>query len=142
MIVTATLSDLRRVALTIKGEAEGEPWIGKVAVAWCIRNRVEMDLHGDGKPDWWGEGYETVCMKPSQFSCWPSEALERITTERRPFRDCVAAAYAVLVDDFPDVTDGCTHYVAPKRLAKLPPWTQGRTAHRIIENHHFYKGIG
>jgi hypothetical protein len=42
---------------------------GQVAVGWTIRNRVEMDLDKDGRPDCWGEGYEGVCRAPGQFSC-------------------------------------------------------------------------
>lgn len=38
--------DLSIAALTIYGEARGEPYAGKVAVAWVIRNRTEADIHG------------------------------------------------------------------------------------------------
>ena len=30
-------------------------WLGSLR-GWTIRNRVAMDLHNDGKPDWWGGG--------------------------------------------------------------------------------------
>ncbi len=62
--------DIDVLARTIWGEARGEGIAGQIAVGWCIRNRVEMDLHNDGRPDWWGEGYEGVCRAPWQFSCW------------------------------------------------------------------------
>ena len=43
--------DVDVLARTIWGEARGEGRAGQIAVGWAIRNRVEMDLHGDGKPD-------------------------------------------------------------------------------------------
>lgn len=47
------------LALTIYGEARGEPLEGQVAVANVIKNRV--GINGD---------YRNVILKPKQFSCW------------------------------------------------------------------------
>src|SRR3546814_19914801 len=95
MIVTA--EDVDTLARTVFGEARGEPMPGKIAVAWCIRNRVELDLHDDGKPDWWGEGYTAVCRKSWQFSCWNENdpnlpKLRSVTLDDPGFRDCMHAA--------------------------------------------------
>jgi len=68
--MAVTDKDRDILARTLWGEMRGEGVAGQIAVAWSIRNRVEMDLHNDGKPDWWGEGYAGVCRKPYQFSCW------------------------------------------------------------------------
>jgi spore germination cell wall hydrolase CwlJ-like protein len=57
------------LARTLWGEVRGEGLAGLVAVARSIRNRVDMELHNGGNPDF-GEGYVGVCTKPCQFSCW------------------------------------------------------------------------
>ena len=54
---------LRAMAATVWGEARGEPFEGKVAVAWVIINRSR-------KPGWWGEDIRSVCSARWQFSCW------------------------------------------------------------------------
>ena len=86
--MTATDKDQDILARTLWGEARGEGVAGQIAVAWSIRNRVEMDLHNDGKPDWWGEGYAGVCKKPYQFSSLSktrshSSSLSRRSLSRR-----------------------------------------------------------
>lgn len=68
MAITETNRDI--LARTLWGEACGEDLAEQIAVAWTIRNRVEMDLHKDRKPDWWGEGCAGVCLAKKQFSCW------------------------------------------------------------------------
>src|SRR3546814_20461789 len=62
--------DIEALSRTLYGEARGDDWRGKVAVAWSILNRATIDLHNDGTPDWWGEGVAGVCRKPWQDSCW------------------------------------------------------------------------
>ena len=47
------------LALTIYGEARGEPVEAQIAVGCVIRNRVSAD-----------KGYNEVCLEPKQFSCW------------------------------------------------------------------------
>src|SRR3546814_2812197 len=95
--MNVTAEDVDTLARTVFGEARGEPMPGKIAVAWCIRNRVELDLHDDGKPDWWGEGYTAVCRKSWQFSCWNENdpnlpKLRSVTLDDPGFRDCMHAA--------------------------------------------------
>ncbi|PWK42197.1 hypothetical protein C7534_1054 [Pseudomonas sp. OV226] len=56
-----TENDRDILARTLWGEARGESLAGQIAVAWTIRNRVF-----DGKTkSWWGEGYASVCLKPT-----------------------------------------------------------------------------
>lgn len=61
--MTLTAGDIDILARTIYGEARGEPWEGKIAVAWVVRNRAE-------RGGWWGDTIREVCLKPWQFSCW------------------------------------------------------------------------
>ncbi|MEK9724321.1 MAG: cell wall hydrolase, partial [Rhodospirillaceae bacterium] len=108
------MTDEETVARTVWGEARGEPFNGKIAIAWVIRNRVELDLHGDEKPDWWGEGYEAVCLKPWQFSCWNAndpnrEKLLAVTDADAMYRDSLDAARLVIAGKVDDPTGGATH---------------------------------
>lgn len=141
--ILITPRDIEILARTIYGEARGESWLGKVGVAWSVRNRVYTDLHGDGKPDWWGEGYGPVCLKRAQYSCWlesdPNrDKLMRVTTADPFFRECLAAAAAVMSGTEADPTEGSTHY----KVATLPwpkDWGAERQPIRIIGHHAFYK---
>jgi len=55
------LSDVEIVALTIIGEARGEPVEGQIAVANVIRNRIIKSR---------AVKYWQVVLEPKQFSCW------------------------------------------------------------------------
>ncbi len=57
------LSDKQVMALTIYGEARGEPTEGKIAVGSVILERVDHR-------DWDGKTIHEVCLKPWQFSCF------------------------------------------------------------------------
>lgn len=123
------------VARTVWGEARGEPWIGQVAVAWVIRNRV-------ARPGWWGRDYESVCLAPRQFSCW-DDTPAIIDQTPRTMPNCYAAACAVLLDDEPDPTAGATHYHSIRRpswAAQWPPgWAASLTETARIGGHVFYR---
>jgi hypothetical protein len=55
-----TLSPLQIMALTIHGEAEGEPFKGKLAVGFVIRNRADL----------WKMTAPGVCLEEDQFECY------------------------------------------------------------------------
>ena len=132
--------DLEIMARTIYGEARGEKWAGKVAVAWVIRNRAEADLGRDNRPDWWGEGIAGVCLRPWQFSCWNAKDKMRPKIEAADslkLADCIRVAFAVLTDEEPDPTKGATHYYAS--YIPEPKWAQGRTPTTVIGLHKFYR---
>ncbi|UCP00112.1 cell wall hydrolase [Metapseudomonas lalkuanensis] len=138
--------DIDVLARTIWGEARGEGIAGQVAVGWTIRNRVEMDLGNDGKPDWWGEGYEGVCRAPWQFSCWNkndpnypylSGARAIPNTQYMLARE---AAVAVIEGRQPDPTSGATHYYATT-MPKAPKWVAGAARTCKIGRHIFFKDV-
>jgi N-acetylmuramoyl-L-alanine amidase len=134
--------DIDVLARTIFGEARGEGVQGMAAVACVIRNRVRLDLHGDGRPDWWGEGYEGVCLKPWQFSCWNAgdpnrPLLERVTKMDSLFAQAWAvASLAVAGGYLVDVTNGATHYHAK---TVFPDWAKGVKPCAEIGRHLFYR---
>ena len=144
--MTATDKDQDILARTLWGEARGEGVAGQIAVAWSIRNRVEMDLHNDGKPDWWGEGYAGVCKKPYQFSCWnrndPNFAYLS-GAKPIPFRELAQARIAadqVIDGKVPDPTGGATHYYAI--VMKTPPaWAAKAKQTLKLGGHVFFKDV-
>lgn len=138
--------DIDLLARTIWGEARGEGIAGQVAVGWTIRNRVEMDLGRDGKPDWWGEGYEGVCRAPWQFSCWNkndpnypylSGARDIPNSQYMLARE---AAVAVIEGRQPDPTGGATHYYATT-MPKAPKWASRAARTCKIGRHIFFKDV-
>lgn len=131
------------LARTIYGEARGELYGGKVAVGCVVRNRIRFDLWGDAKPDWWGEGYEGVCWKPWQFSCWndgdPNHALvRRVAAIDSVFAHCIAIADNIIMGEIGDTTHGSTHY---HTLHAKPKWAIGHTPVTQIGGHFFYNDI-
>ena len=144
--MTATDRDRDVLARTLYGEARGEGYAGMIAVAWSIRNRVDVDLHSDGKPDWWGEGYAGVCQAPWQFSCWnkndPNFAYLS-GAKQIPFREFAQAKIAaerVMAGKVPDPTGGATHYYATT-MPKPPVWVKGAKQTLELGRHVFFKDV-
>lgn len=138
-----TPEDIDIAARTVWGEGRGERLDGKIAIAWVIKNRVEMDIHNDGKPDWWGEGIAAVCKKRGQFSCWlksdPNlKKLEAVTFTDGPFQFCLLAVAAVFSGNVPDPTHGATHYKV-SALAWPKDWGPKKDPLVTLGNHSFYK---
>ena len=132
--------ELDVLSRTIWGEARGEPLLGKIAVAWVIRNRVTTDIHGDNKPDWWGEGVIGVCQKPSQFSCWNEHdnnlpKLLAVSADDDAAKESLYVALGVWLGYLSDPTAGATHYHA---TSVSPAWAKGKPGQQI-GNHVFYQ---
>jgi N-acetylmuramoyl-L-alanine amidase len=145
----------QRVAATLWGEARSEQvqWI--IAIANVIRNRVKADLKGDGKPDWWGEGYSAVCLAPHQFSCWSPSGGEknykRLLSVMQQFasgqaivdpslRECIGIAHLVIGDYLRDNTKGSTHYHVAT-LTPRPSWVRGKSPALQVGRHVLYNNI-
>ncbi|MCQ3000445.1 cell wall hydrolase [Pseudomonas syringae] len=143
-----TVSDKDRdiLARTLWGEARGEGLNGQIAVAWTIRNRVDMDLNNDGKPDWWGEGYSGVCLKAYQFSCWNKNDPNYVFlsgARQIPFRELAQARIAadlVIDGKQPDPTGGATHYYATS-MPKAPAWAGEAKQTMKLGHHIFFKDV-
>jgi spore germination cell wall hydrolase CwlJ-like protein len=130
-----SLRDLDTLARTIYGEARGESLTGKIAVGWVVRNRLAAAR--------FGASIERVCRAPFQFSCWNSgdpnlAQLESVTSADPVFRDCICAAYAVLMNEVPDPTAGATHYHTPR---VSPAWSRGHEACARVGAHEFYNDV-
>ncbi|WP_349970916.1 cell wall hydrolase [Pseudomonas caspiana] len=144
--MTVTERDRDILARTLWGEARGEGLAGMVAVAWSIRNRVDMDLHNDGKPDWWGEGYTGVCQKAWQFSCWNKNdpnfpflsGAEPIPPAQ--FAQARQAAAIVIDGKQPDPTGGATHYYSTT-MPKAPDWAANAKRTLKLGRHIFFRDV-
>lgn len=132
-------ADVTMMAATILGEAEGEPFAGKLGVSWVIQNRVT-------DPRWPNRAGE-VCLAPMQFSCW-NPGSPRIATMKNPralttegiWNDCFRAALDAMYGFTPDPTKGANHYLNPtvtrrQRGGTMPGWyTPERIVARIGEH--------
>lgn len=101
------------LALTVWGEARGEPVEGQVAVAWVIKNRAASRR----------QTIQTVCLAKWQFSCWwEDSANARLLAERAEamlagrilpepkWLELLQRCHQVLVGAIPDPTGGATFY--------------------------------
>ena len=134
------------LARMIFGEARGESFAGKVAVAWSVRNRVL-------RPSWWGDTVKTVVHRKWQYSCFSTgphrAAVEAFPHdvkpgERKAAFDCMHAAAVVLAGTYDDPTEGATHYLTTSLLRRKPPaWATAEGARQTvqIEQHVFFTGV-
>ena len=138
--IPVSFTDLEIIARTLYGEARGEIPAGQIAVAWCIRNRAEIDLGNDGKPDWWGEGIAGVCRKPFQFSSWNAADPmhpKLLAASSAQLKECLAACFAVLTGEAADPTGGATHYYAD--TIPMPRWAIGKAPIAVFGAHRFFR---
>jgi len=137
------------LALTIFGEARGEPIDGQLAVASVIGNRV-----ADGR---WGRSYTAVCLAPYQFSCWntsdPNKALldslaaqcvdpSQAATLRANtvLQRCLWIADGLLAGVVPSTVRHATHYYATT-LRDTPRWAKVGTLVGRVGNHVFFEHV-
>ena len=124
--------DLDAAARTVWGEARGEPYDGRVAVAWVIRNRVD-------NPSWWGRTVKDVCFHPKQFSCWNDDDPNRpkcLAVSDEDLASFFEIVRAVFDGEIPDPTGGADHY---ERVGTGAGWARNREFSTIIGKHAFYK---
>lgn len=130
------IADLMDAARTVYGEARGESYEGKRAVAQVIVNRARSYPLDEGK------GLSEVCRRPWQFSCWNAGDPNRARIEKTALSDptlglCLVAVVEALSE--PDPTGGATHYHATG--IAVPKWAQGHEPCYRSGGHLFYRGI-
>lgn len=134
------------LALTIWGEARGEPIEGQLAVANVIKNRVSSD----------GGDYYDVILKPKQFSCWNQDdpnypkLVEMgndilrygnfIMRNNLNFMQCYTVANLTRLGLVVDNTKGAKNYITNKLFASSdrPHWAQNVKNWQIVGNHTFF----
>lgn len=129
------LTEIMIIALTLMGEAEGEPYTGKVMVAEVIINRAQV-----GK-----QSLKTVCLAPKQFSCWNGKRSEKLiarlpTLEKQAsnqaWKDCKQIAVMVCKPDYKTSTRA-THYFNPEKCN--PKWAKAMWICASVGNHLFLR---
>lgn len=134
--IVATEYDIDILSRTIWGEAEGEIWMGKVGVAWTVRNRFS-------KRPLYGTSISSICLKSNQFSCWSnafrSKVMASLTLDDVVFQECTLAAIAVLHGRISDPTDGATHFLNLAVLKRPPSWFDTKMITKKIGRHTFLK---
>lgn len=143
-----TFQDFDVMARTLYGEARGEIYAGKIAVAHVVRNRARIAdqyrLSNSRPHPLFGDGtLRAACQWPWQFSCWNKNdpmrpKLESARTAQ--LGECIEAAYAVIAGEAPDPTNGATHYYA-NTMPQPPKWAVGLTPCAVIGAHRFFNNV-
>lgn len=141
--MTHTFADLETLARTLYGEARGETWAGRRAVAHVILNRVQDTR--------WPDTVAEVCRQKWQFSCWNENdpnctVLQAAGLDDPALRDCLTCAMEALGLlagmglTSEDPTGGANHYLT-KRLAETNPprWYDPSKVTATMGNHVFLK---
>jgi hypothetical protein len=123
--------DLYWLALTTYQEARGEPYDGKLGVAWVIVNRTGVSSVSD------------TVLRKLQFSCWNGDSPTRssldVADDDPVWRDCFKAACAAYFELTADPTHGATHYVNRSVLPHPPPWFKATNVLATIGHHEFLR---
>lgn len=135
-------SDIQVLAATIDGEAEGEPLIGKQAVAASIINRVKLA----GVHPHFGDGtVRGACLAHEQFDCWmhgPDHDRIMALDFNNPspaFQQSIDVARAAISGTLEDPTGDATYYYNPEIAG--PVWLVGAIWCGIFGSQLFWKGI-
>ncbi len=113
-------SELKLLARLVSGEARGEPYIGQVAVAAVVLNRVRSDAFPDT--------IAGVIFQPGAFDAvWDGQF------DMEPTTSCIRAARDAM--NGWDPTGGCTYYYNPATATNEWIWT--RAVQLTIGRHAF-----
>lgn len=129
--------DMDLLIAVIRGEAESEPFMGKLAVGCVVRNRVQHKR--------WPITYREVILQKGQFCCFFPRFLRANIFRHYPsqlwWRECKFAAWGILKNCVGDVTDGANLYWNPDVIEK-PNWDWSKIEMlNKIGNHQFCREI-
>ena len=136
-MATASLRDeLFWLALTVFQEAAGEPYVGKLGVAFVIINRAVRE----GRDN---RSISDTVLARLQFSCWNSDSPTRrrvdVSDDTPSWRNSYKAACAAYFGLVTDPTKGSNHYLNPSVLPKLPSWYNRDKVTVTLGAHEFLK---
>jgi spore germination cell wall hydrolase CwlJ-like protein len=127
--------DKHCLAVMIYGEAKGENFYGKSAVAWTAINRY------DRMP------YNSICsvvLARNQYHAFNRHTYVVAAIKGSPpandesWEESKKVAELAYNGVLPDPTKGSTHFVNPKKLKFKPKWLSKLKLKAIIESHTFY----
>lgn len=122
--------DCKKIAEALYFEARGEGREGMHAVANVIMNRAERR----------GRTPYQVITRPHQFS-YIKDVKYKQYDEVELHEEAKVIAARAMAGILPDITDGSTHYLNPKKLSRLPRWARQYEETVVINDHVFYKGM-
>lgn len=116
-----------KVAEALYFESRSEGVKGMQAVANVIMNRAKKRQVSP---------YDVI-TRPNQFSYL--DRTDFSITEHEVHRTAMLISTAAVTYKLPDITNGSTHYVSPKRLKRIPAWMHTYEKTIAIADHQFYK---
>jgi len=129
------------LALNVYHEARDQPFIGQVAVAQVVMNRVYDDRYPDTVCEVVKQG-PTYSWKPDfpvrhrcQFSWYCDGKSDKVHNEEA-WQQAVMIAHGVYYGNLDDFVEGATHYHASY---VLPEWAETKTQVVQIGEHIFYR---
>ena len=129
------------LALNIYHEARDQPFIGQVAVAQVVMNRVHDDRYPDDVCEVVMQG-PTYSWKPDfpvrhrcQFS-WYCDGKSDKTPDQTAWKQALVIAQGVHTGNLDDFVEGATHYHA---TYVLPEWAETKYKTVQIGEHVFYR---
>ena len=129
------------LALNVYHEARDQPFIGQVAVAQVVMNRVYDDRYPDHPCEVVFQG-PTYSWKPDfpvrhrcQFS-WYCDGKSDKVYDEDAYKQALTIAHGVYYDNLDDFVEGATHYHA---VYVLPEWADSKTPVVQIGQHMFYR---
>ena len=125
------LSEDSVAVITIRGEAEGEPYDGKCGVGEVIRRRADTKFYSAGD-------IISACLFPLQFSCWNARSPNRLRIAASDDTDpnVQECQKAWVASASTNLTNGAVMYHAQ---SILPPWVDEFEFTVQIGHHLFYK---
>ena len=118
-------SDVEALTKVIYGEARGEPYEGKVAVAHVVLNRARKN----------GTSIQTEASRPHQFEGYAAAGRMSETAARD---ECERIAQDVIAGRVSDPTQGARHFCTKNCN---PNWASGKTPCATIGNHKFFNDV-
>lgn len=130
------ISEEALAVVTIMQEAEGEPYLGKLAVAEVIRNRMNKNYASDGT-------VSGTVLRPLQFSGWNAKDPGRIRSVRADsdgaiVKDCIRAWNEARAGS--NTVHGAVLYYNPSIVKETPDWALPDSADEVavVGQHHFF----
>ena len=129
------------LALNTYHEARDQPFIGQVAVAQVVMNRVRDDRYPDNPCDVikqgptysWAEDYPV--RHRCQFS-WYCDGKSDKPRDTKAYEQAKMIAHGVYYGNLDDFVEGATHYHA---YYVYPEWAKSKTRTVRIDDHIFYR---
>lgn len=131
------ISQSQWLCATVYQEASGEPFTGKLGVAYVVLNRAKERR----------TTISDIVLKKMAFSCWNSDSPTRNTMDTidlRAWEECAVASEAALGGSLEDPTQGANHYLNERLTIKirggsLPAWYDPEKVTVRIGQHTFLK---